>query len=132
MSRESAPRRIRLSRARGFRLPPGAINVARPSRWANPFVVGQDGTRAECVSLYAMLLGIGPCITCKAAVADQQRAAAYVRANLSRIKGRDLACWCALDGKPCHADVLLALANEPRRAGMLDRFLVGKPEAIAG
>jgi len=26
------------------------------------------------------------------------------------LAGRDLACWCPLDG-PCHADVLLAVAN---------------------
>jgi hypothetical protein len=26
------------------------------------------------------------------------------------IRGRDLVCWCPLDG-PCHADVLLELAN---------------------
>ncbi|WP_165368501.1 DUF4326 domain-containing protein [Serinicoccus sediminis] len=27
------------------------------------------------------------------------------------LAGRDLACWCPLD-EPCHADVLLKLANE--------------------
>ncbi len=26
------------------------------------------------------------------------------------LAGRDLACWCPLDG-PCHADVLLEVAN---------------------
>jgi hypothetical protein len=26
------------------------------------------------------------------------------------LRGRDLACWCPLD-QPCHADVLLELAN---------------------
>ncbi|MDP6564592.1 MAG: DUF4326 domain-containing protein, partial [Alphaproteobacteria bacterium] len=26
------------------------------------------------------------------------------------LAGRDLACWCRLDG-PCHADVLLDIAN---------------------
>jgi len=26
------------------------------------------------------------------------------------LAGRNLACWCALNG-PCHADLLLALAN---------------------
>jgi hypothetical protein len=26
------------------------------------------------------------------------------------LRGRDLACYCPLDG-PCHADVLLAVAN---------------------
>ena len=30
---------------------------------------------------------------------------------LGDLRGRDLACWCALD-QPCHADVLLELANE--------------------
>lgn len=28
------------------------------------------------------------------------------------LRGRDLACWCPLD-QPCHADVLLELANAP-------------------
>jgi hypothetical protein len=27
------------------------------------------------------------------------------------LRGRDLACYCPLD-EPCHADVLLAVANE--------------------
>jgi hypothetical protein len=27
------------------------------------------------------------------------------------LHGRDLACYCPLD-EPCHADVLLAIANE--------------------
>lgn len=26
------------------------------------------------------------------------------------LRGKDLACWCRLD-QPCHADVLLELAN---------------------
>jgi hypothetical protein len=29
---------------------------------------------------------------------------------LDVLRGHDLACWCPLD-KPCHADVLLRLAN---------------------
>lgn len=44
------------------------------------------------------------------------------RIRLSRAKGWripentvNVACWCALDGKPCHGDVLLEVANrEPR------------------
>lgn len=34
------PQRLQLSRKRGFRKPPGAIVVSRPSRWGNPFRVG--------------------------------------------------------------------------------------------
>lgn len=29
--------------------------------------------------------------------------------------GKNLACWCHLD-QPCHADVLLRIANEPQNA----------------
>ena len=30
----------------------------------------------------------------------------------SELRGKNLACWCPLD-QPCHADVLLELANAP-------------------
>ena len=30
--------------------------------------------------------------------------------NISELHGKNLACWCSLDG-PCHADILLKLAN---------------------
>jgi hypothetical protein len=33
-------------------------------------------------------------------------------ADVSSLRGKDLACWCSLD-QPCHADVLLELANAP-------------------
>jgi hypothetical protein len=32
------PDRIRLERTKGWRLPEGAVRVARPTRWGNPFV----------------------------------------------------------------------------------------------
>lgn len=32
------------------------------------------------------------------------------RPDLAALRGKDLACWCPLD-QPCHADVLLELAN---------------------
>jgi len=40
-----------------------------------------------------------------------------LRNMLPELRGKDLACWCPLD-KPCHADVLLEIANpvaEPAR-----------------
>ena len=36
----------------------------------------------------------------------------WMDANLHTLRGHDLACWCPLDGGPCHADVLLELANQ--------------------
>lgn len=106
------PRRIRLSRAKGWRLPPNTHVVARPTKWGNPFVVGQDGTAAECVDLYHKLLSGRLCLICEASIEDQQRTNRHAAAHLGDLRGKNLACWCALD-KPCHADVLLDLANAP-------------------
>jgi hypothetical protein len=129
-------KRIRLSRARGWRLPENATVVARPTKWGNPFIVGTDGTRAECVGLYTVLVGAGmQCLTSKATLKSQHDALRAI-AMLHELKGRDLACWCDLHG-PCHADVLLILANYPvaeiKSGAMLDRFIhaplhsIGRP-----
>jgi hypothetical protein len=101
-----APRRYQQRRTKGWRKPEGAVAVGRPSRWSNPFRVGRPATtprgelvvrdRAHAVELFAAYLANEP---------DLQ---AEVRAHL---RGRDLMCWCPLDG-PCHADVLLRVAND--------------------
>lgn len=97
----SAPVRLQLSRRRGFDLQAhsrglnglAAAVVARPGRWGNPFRVGVDGDRPTCVARYRAWL-------------DAQARSP----DLASLRGRNLACWCSLDG-PCHADVLLARAN---------------------
>lgn len=38
-------------------------------------------------------------------------------AAVAGLAGRDLACWCPLD-QPCHADVLLTLANRDHAAAL--------------
>jgi hypothetical protein len=104
--------RIRLSRAKGWRLPENAVNVARPGPWGNPFVVGKDGDRARCVELFELALAGYLCVSTSHATIDAQRALfRHVHKHLGQLRGKDLACWCRLDGKPCHADVLLRLAN---------------------
>jgi hypothetical protein len=35
---------------------------------------------------------------------------AQLQEQLSELRGKNLACWCHLD-HPCHADVLLEMAN---------------------
>ena|ERR1700761_573522 len=95
----TAPSRIQLRRTRGWRKPPGAVVVARPSKWGNPYLVAEHG-RDEAVRLYREHLGRHPELI------------AAARAELS---GRDLACWCG-PGQACHGDVLLELANRPDAA----------------
>jgi hypothetical protein len=92
------PERIQLRRAKGWRKPPGAVVVSRPSRWGNPYRAGVDGDAAWCAAAYRRALMTGGLAV---SVADVRR----------ELGGRDLACWCP-PGAPCHADVLLAIANE--------------------
>lgn len=108
---EAPPKRIQLRRAKGWRMPENTVKVDRSTKWGNPFIAGEDGTRAECVDLYRHLLGGLICLTCKASVEAQRGSLDYVRRNIGQVRGHDLACWCPLDGAPCHADILLEIAN---------------------
>jgi hypothetical protein len=93
------PQRYQRSRRKGARLPPGTIVVTRPTRWGNPHPLALG--REEAVRRYSEDLLAGRlAIT----VIDVER----------ELEGRDLACYCPLD-QPCHADVLLELANPHRR-----------------
>jgi hypothetical protein len=108
------PERIRLSRAKGWRMPANTVKVDRSTRWGNPFNETQSyvcfahrGLPAplvpllsppsldRCIDLYVAhlgaLLGLQPDF-------------------LEPLRGKNIACWCPLD-EPCHGDVLLRLAN---------------------
>jgi len=106
----TAPVRVQLSRKKGFRLPPNTANVARPSQWGNPIKVGgtlrveADGDMVEAAITPAIAVEL-----------FREYIAGALRkhpALLEPLRGKRLACWCALDA-PCHADVLLQLANKP-------------------
>jgi hypothetical protein len=90
------PQRFRRSRRKGARLPSNVVVVTRPTKWGNPHRLGLG--RAEAVRRFREdLLAARLAVT----VDDVKR----------ELRGRDLACYCALD-EPCHADVLLTVANE--------------------
>lgn len=92
-----SPRRLTLSRRKGWRLPEGAVVVSRPSRWGNPFPLKDFPDRAAAIDRYRIWFAAPEQAELRAAVRDE-------------LRGRDLACWCSLDG-PCHADILLDWAN---------------------
>ena len=91
-----------LSRPRGWRKPVGAVVVARPSMWGNPFVVRAGRTRAAAVAQFEQALLHGDCTSLPFTIDDLRR----------ELAGVDVACWCPLD-EQCHGDVLLRLANAP-------------------
>lgn len=114
------PQRLQLSRAKGFNLQQAskmrnglpAVNVARPSPLGNPFIVGRDGTRAQCVRLFKILLGGNIALTTEATVDTQREFLSNAVVSWKSLRGKNLACWCPAHAE-CHADVLLELANRP-------------------
>lgn len=114
------PARIQLRRTKGWRLPPNARSVARPTKFGNPFRI------ADAIEAGFLSVDTPPEEAAKFVVecfrdwtagdsdwwrgpeSDERKA--WMRRHLADLRGLDLACWCRL-GHPCHADVLLELAN---------------------
>lgn len=104
------PVRVQLFRRKGWRMPENTVSVARPGKWGNPFKVDEiklfvndadpndrraflPTNNAQAVEFFRWL-------------ASQTK----YREIIGELRGKNLACWCPLD-QPCHADVLLELAN---------------------
>lgn len=127
------PERIQRKRAKGWRTPlcgcgcgKKARFVGRGTPYGNPFHIGYQ----------ALFLRLG-CWT-PVAVPDAETAVALYRnwvtldprhytgtrppgaPVLAALRGHDLVCWCRL-GQPCHADVLLELANDSAQV------VIGRP-----
>ena len=112
------PQRIQRKRTKGWRMPEGAIYVGRGSKWGNPFKVGapvpkvwlhMEFDRTDTIKY----LGDIPVTDHSEAVRLYKKYAAPTADDcVTHLSGEDLACWCPLD-KPCHADVLLCMANNP-------------------
>jgi hypothetical protein len=82
-------------------MPEGVVYVGRGTQWGNPFKVGvRDRDASQCVAAYRYEI--------------VQKNGGMVGFNrfwvVHHLRGFDLACWCPID-QPCHADVLLELAN---------------------
>jgi hypothetical protein len=110
-----APKRIQRKRTKGWRMPEGAVYVGRPTEWGNPWTVGTIATIEWPSGRFEVSFREVE-ITPHIAVALYRWAfTPDVEAMRAELAGRDLACWCPLD-QPCHADVLLELANGDGRA----------------
>ena len=88
------PKRIQRRRTKGWRKPEGAVNVTRPGPYGNPFTGPDPAQAVASFRVYAV-----------------DRAAREPK-WLEPLRRRDLMCFCPLDA-PCHADVLIELANPP-------------------
>jgi len=114
------PKRIQLKRSKGWRMPPGTKKVDRSTRWGNPFKVGF--WLGDIKAIYVVKSGLGHLP--EDTVLDQKMVVDFFRLHakwsiiggeypfnkIELLRGKNLACWCK-PGEPCHADVLLELAN---------------------
>lgn len=94
-----SPFRVQRKRVKGWRKPENTVCVDRTTKWGNPFKAdwpegGKD--RAWAASAFRGYYHDEP---------------EYRAAVVRELRGKNLACFCSLDG-PCHADVLLEWANK--------------------
>lgn len=71
-------------------IPAGAVYVGRGSPWGNPFRMYEEKDRDL--------------------VCDRFEQEILPKLDLTRLRGKDLVCFCA--PKRCHADILLREANK--------------------
>lgn len=115
------PQRMQVSRRAGFDLQAASrrLNglpaklVTRPGRWGNPFAIdevarqyGLDRAAAQAKAVAMAEAWLRGTLD-EALSPGPPPARDVIRAELG---GHNLACWCK-PGTPCHADVLIELAN---------------------
>lgn len=91
-------------------MPPNTVKVDRSTRWGNPLRAAPGYSAAQSVADYERWLR-GESGT-RIDRLPPPPSGAQIR---ERLGGRNLACWCA-SGQPCHAEVLLRLANLPAQS----------------
>ena len=116
------PKRIQRKRTSGWKMPENTVSVTRPGKWGNPFVVGDfikigNGKKAgefgyiKAIHPKYATSGFRELKTIADVIASYtEYVTKYPPLNISELRGKDLACWCK-PGQPCHADILLKIAN---------------------
>lgn len=82
----------------GKTIPPDAIYIGRGSKWGNPFVIGEHGTRDQVCNMYAEHMD------------NRIRQGTLTLQELAELHGKDLVCFCA--PARCHGHYLKRKAFE--------------------
>lgn len=95
-------------------MPPNTVYVGRPTKWGNPFLINgtttitdrkKDGTLVKVKQIKTNNIA-----ECLRAYEREYIKETDLIEELEELRGKNLACWCK-PGGPCHADILLELAN---------------------
>lgn len=68
------------------------------SIFANPYIIGKDGTREEVIRKYEIY------------IRNRIKKESFYKQELLKLKDKNLGCWCAPE--PCHGNILLKLIGE--------------------
>lgn len=99
------PKRIQRKRTKGWRMPPNTVYVGRPTGWGNPFTAARGRQKIDPAN------GFYSIDDALKMYRDYLSRNTIPQRAKSKLKGKNLSCWCPLD-QPCHADVLLEIANQ--------------------
>lgn len=114
----SEPVRIQRKRLKGWKMPPNTVYVGRPTGYGNRYAIGEA---PEHIDNRAWLVTDADMATRLFSEWIEWMFSNFAgwREDIKReLGGKNLACWCSLD-QPCHADVLLKIANEPSKDSRL-------------
>jgi hypothetical protein len=107
--------RVQLLREKGWRMPAGTKKVDRTTTFGNPFSAQGAEKSVQLFRLWVTgeltdgeIRERFPQIIAHHLISRRK----ILQAALPDLAGKNLACWCD-HGCPCHADVLLELANTP-------------------
>lgn len=98
-------------------MPEGAVYVGRGSKWGNPWRVGEPYIQNATDAARRFSAAVEGFTSNECFCPPDAHPDSYIGRiirDLPELRGKDLACWCRLD-QPCHADVLLKLANAEAR-----------------
>jgi hypothetical protein len=133
------PVRVQLRRSKSWKMPPNTVKVDRSTKWGNPYHVGQRGrlvwepmadadlltqdfSRKDIVCPDGVvikgarrvppnrLIYFDAPLTIEDVILLYRKHIIENKIDVAPLRGKNLACWCKLD-QPCHADVLLEIAN---------------------
>lgn len=98
------PLRIQRKRTKGFRLPENAVCVTRPGKWGNLY-------QSAAVFRFWLEMSFRYPSDPESLADPLLKAMQVIRRDIVELRGKQLACWCALGVGECHGDVLAEFAN---------------------
>lgn len=118
--------RVQLRRVKGWRQLPDTLRVSRDTRWGNPFRPGDFPHQATAARWGWPRLdpNLIPADTHEAVQMFARQLLKHpesIDAVRGQLGGRVLGCWCAI-GEPCHADLLMRVANAWTKAKAIEEL----------